>query len=310
MKNDDFSLSLVAKLYYLDKIKQKDIAKMFKTSPMVISRMVKDAEDCGLVQIVVKTPDKIDFELSTNIKRKFNLKECFVIENIADEKGSDTVARFLAKYVLEITPKNGVIGVSWGNTIRKFAENLDYVNRNDVTVVELTGGFYSKNGEMNTPTGIIIKICEKIRSEHMILNAPYYVQSIAAKNELKEDENNRELIKLANKANVNIISASAFNRSSTTYNHGVINEEDYQELERKNAIGDLAGVFFDKNGKEIIWGKRDLFMGVPLSIINKADFSICMAAGKEKSEIIKTLSCFGYFNVLVIDKELANSIVL
>jgi DNA-binding transcriptional regulator LsrR (DeoR family) len=38
-------LAQVGKLYYIDRIKQNEIAKRFQTSPMQISRLLKMAED-------------------------------------------------------------------------------------------------------------------------------------------------------------------------------------------------------------------------------------------------------------------------
>ncbi len=308
---DDFTLAMVAKSYYIDKIKQKEIANMFNTSPMVISRMIKEAEDRGIVNIDIRMPNKINLELSKRIKDKYGFKDCVVVENVPSENGADTVAKFLAEYVMHLLPENGVLGVSWGYTIGQFAEYLKYQNREDSTVIELTGGFYARNGEMKTPTGIIIKICQKIRAEHMILNAPYYVQSLEAKNELKADQNNKNLIKLACEANINIISASAFSKESTTSKWGVITEEDFSELEKLNAIGDIAGVFIDENGDEINWSKHDLYMGVPISIIDKAENIICVAAGKLKSDVIRCTSGsrHNYFNILIIDEELAVELI-
>ncbi len=309
MEIDDFTLAMVAKLYYVDKIKQKEISNMFNTNAMVISRMIKEAEDKGIVQIQIRTPDRINLDMSKRLKEKYNLKDCVVLENSQDFSGDDLVAKFLAKYVMGILPENGILGVSWGNTISKFADHLSYQNREDCTVLELTGGFYARNGEMKTPTGIIIKICQKIRAEHCILNAPYYVQSLEAKKELKQDENNMNLIQMAKKSNINIISVSAFSEDSTTYKSGVITDEDYQELTGLDAVGDIAGVFINSEGNEINWSKHDLYMGIPISILKKADNLICVAAGKEKSGIIKLTVDQDYFNILVIDELLAGELL-
>ena len=308
---DDFSLAMIAKLYYIDKIKQKEIANMYNTSPMVISRLIKEAEERGIVHIDITMPTKINLELSTQLKEKYGFKDCVVLENVNSESGITTVAKFLADYAVSLLPENGVLGVSWGNTIGQFADYLRYQNREDCTVLELTGGFYARDGEMKTPTSIIIKICQKLRADHMMLNAPYYVQSLDAKNELKEDLNNKLLTKLAREANINIISASAFSRESTTSKYGVITEEDFKELEKFNPAGDIAGVFVDKSGEEINWSKHDLYMGVPISILNKADNVICVAAGKMKKDIIQSTSgtSHNYFNILITDEELARELI-
>ncbi len=48
----------IAKLYYIDDLKQESIARRLNISRYKVSRVLKKAKDSGLVRIQVLTPDK------------------------------------------------------------------------------------------------------------------------------------------------------------------------------------------------------------------------------------------------------------
>ncbi len=48
----------VAKLYYIDDLKQESIARRLNISRYKVSRVLKRAKDSGLVRILILSPDK------------------------------------------------------------------------------------------------------------------------------------------------------------------------------------------------------------------------------------------------------------
>ena len=65
----------VAKLYYMDKIPQMELAKIYKVSIATISRALKEAEE--LKRIEIKLNDKAGYikKLKDNIEKKYNLQK-------------------------------------------------------------------------------------------------------------------------------------------------------------------------------------------------------------------------------------------
>ena len=53
MQNDNL-LYMIARLYYIDKVKQNEIAKRFNLTSMSVSRYLKEAETAGIVTFNVK----------------------------------------------------------------------------------------------------------------------------------------------------------------------------------------------------------------------------------------------------------------
>lgn len=57
---EEFRIYHVAKLYYIDHMKQNDIAEMLSISPMLVSRILKRAEQEGIVTFQVRSPNQLD----------------------------------------------------------------------------------------------------------------------------------------------------------------------------------------------------------------------------------------------------------
>ncbi len=307
--NDEFFISEVAKLYYIDKIKQNEIAERFSVSPMVISRAIKEAEQNNIVTFHVKTPWKLDSALGNSIRKALALKECIVLDIMPNREMKAEIGAYLADYFMGMLSNAKIVGISWGRTIAKFAEALPYSRIERMELVQLTGCFWEEKGYSVTPTGIMLHMAEKLGAKSYFLNAPLYVPTEEMCQIIKGDQMNQVIFEKSQKCDVTICGASKLDRNSTTFRMGVITDEDYNELEQKGAIGDIAGTFIDAAGNEIIWSKTKLYTGTPQSTISKANNCICVAGEAKKAQVILAGARKKMFNMLIISRELATEMV-
>ena len=74
-------LSLAAKLYYVDKLGQEEVARLLSLSQAQVSRLLKKAREKGIVKIeVVDISSGEDETLTSNIKELLNLKYLDIIK--------------------------------------------------------------------------------------------------------------------------------------------------------------------------------------------------------------------------------------
>ena len=308
MNNDTF-LALVAKKYYIDKIKQNEIARFFKVSTMMVSRLLKEAETRGIVTFHVKTPWQMDAELGREIIEKYGLLDCYVFDLQDNEELPMKLGFLLADYFCQILPKkNVIVGLSWGYTISKFVEALPYIKVDNLSLVQLTGSF-PYNGFTDTPTEMLNRMSKKMDGKIYFLHAPLYVATEQIKNNLLNDPLNFTIEHLAAKADINIIGASELSLTSNTLKSGTIGKNDFNELVKLKSIGDLAGTFLDKNGIPIQWSKSVLNTGVGLEQIRKAKNVICVAGEKRKLGIIRKTCEKKYYNTLFTTKHIAEGLL-
>jgi deoxyribonucleoside regulator len=302
-------LSEIAKLYYIDKVKQKEIAERFQITPMHVSRLLKKAESEGIVSFHVKVPAGIDTVLGKKIKDKYKLSECIVLNVDSTENVKEKIGKFAASYIINLIGEDTIIGMSWGQTIYEFARNLTYSNHSDCKLVQLSGGFMYESNYLVTPSNIIRMVSEKLNCIPFFLNAPFLVNSEDAKELVLDDHSNKYLMELASKTNINIIGSSNLNSNGIIFQVGVLDEKDREELLSKGAIGEIAGFPIDKNGKEISWSKSRLYTGVPLDTIKKASNVICLSGEEEKADILAAGMKGGYFNILITSQKTAEELI-
>lgn len=304
MGNNEYYLAEIAKLYYTDKMKQNEIAKRFGITPMMVSRKLKEAEDKGIVSFHVKMPWDMNMDLSEKVTAKYGLDESVVLNVKESSEIPLLLGRYLAEYIMNILQDNMILGLSWGRTIAKFTESLSFVNVRNCNLFQLSGTFLGKNYYL-TPTGIIQEAAKKIDARITVFNEPRYVSSPELRKELQENSVRREIDYLANHADINIIGASGLDKDATTFQENNMVEADFKELSDKGAIGDIAGIFIDKNGDHVQWNKKDCYTGLSLEQINKGKIVICAAGGDSKKEVIQVAAKKKYFNTLITTEDVA-----
>jgi DNA-binding transcriptional regulator LsrR (DeoR family) len=309
MVNTEHLAALVAKMYYIDKVKQNVIANRFDISSMMVSRILKEAENNGIVSFYVKMPWQVDVELGSKIINKYGLMDCYVVDIPENREIPRKLGSLLADYFTRILPrKNAVVGISWGNTISKFVEALPYIQAKNCSLVQLGGPFLDANSAV-TPIDIINGVSKKLDSRIYLLHAPLYAPTKEMRDELLSDPVNEVIRQMAMRSDISIIGLSDLSVDSNTLKNGTINSEDYKELLTLRAIGDLAGTFLDQNGDPLIWSKSSLNTGVKLQDISKAKRVICVGGEDRKLEIIKKTCGKKYYNILFTTKRIAEKLL-
>ena len=84
MKERDELLVRVAELYYQQNLSQNEVAKIIGVSRPLVSRLLIEARNTGIVEIKIHTKIKKNGDLSLKLRNTFNLKEAIVVEGNPD----------------------------------------------------------------------------------------------------------------------------------------------------------------------------------------------------------------------------------
>lgn len=305
-----YRLYHIAKMYYIDGLKQTEIAKMLHISPMGVSRMLKRAEEEGLVSIHVRAPTNINLDAGRALRVKYPmLKEAIIIHDDNEQTRRRSVGLAAAQYVSDILVPDAVIGLSWGKTISEFASLLTPQSMPHVRVAQLTGGFLCSNDYLMMPSSIVKLASENLHCDALFFSAPMFVTSLEAKRQLMDDSMNNYVLQQARKSLVNIVGLSPLQESSTISKVEIVTETDRQELKKKGAVGDVAGFFVNEKGEEIEWSKSRLYVGVDLKTISSAPHVVCLAAENNKAQIVDLAIRRKYINILIATDALASTLL-
>ena len=304
--SDDFRVYHVAKLYYIDHLKQTDIAEMLGISNMLVSRILKRAEVEKIVTFQVKSPDRLNWEMGSQVKKRYPmLKEALVVQLDPQENSRQQIGRVAAAYVSNLLTENSMLGISWGRTICEFAKALHGVSFPGMKVIQMSGGFLYENDMMMMPSNLVKLVSDRLQCEPVFLNVPLYVPTEETRRLLMQDPVCQYVQKLAAKCHVTVYGLSSLAETATTLHVGVLTREDVQELQALGAIGDVMGFFIDGAGEMVKWSKKDCNLGAPLETVSAVPHAICLAGEEEKAVILRKAIEHRYCNTVIISSDLA-----
>jgi len=113
---DDF-LTLVARLCYVDKLPQQEVAAMVNVSQAKISRLLAMARERGIVQISVSEYRPRLQDLEQELRGRFALQDAIVVKSGGEpqsEQARRMVGHFAAASLAEKLVAGGKVGLAGG----------------------------------------------------------------------------------------------------------------------------------------------------------------------------------------------------
>jgi DNA-binding transcriptional regulator LsrR (DeoR family) len=96
-------MTKVARLYYVDRLRQTEIADQLDISQTTTSRLLKRAQDEQIIRISLNAPVGIHADLERQLESVYGLKEALIVESMPDEKQIMRDLGLAAAYYLSTT---------------------------------------------------------------------------------------------------------------------------------------------------------------------------------------------------------------
>ena len=304
-------LADVAEMYYLEEKNQAEIAKTIGVTRSMVSRMLTEARESGIVDIRIQRPLHSDLELESALKAKFGLKDVFVVitsyrsgERLTRTLGN-AGARMLARY---LAPQR-TLGLAWGTSISATVDAFEAVESMPIKVVQLVGAMGARNMEYDGHD-LVSRIAEKLGGEAYYLNAPYLSQSAEVAKALLETKSIRETINIGRKADVVLLGVGTTSPEySSFYLAGYVTRRELDDLRKAGAIGDVCGLHFDVNGQPACDDFCERLVSIRRQDLLSIPIRLGVAGGDGKAEAILGALRIKYVNVLVIDSITARKVL-
>ncbi|MBC7959609.1 MAG: hypothetical protein H7X94_07070, partial [Vallitaleaceae bacterium] len=178
----DVSLMVkVAQMYYIDGLKQEEIAKHLSVSRSQISMVLTEAKEVGIVQIKIRNPLISDEEISRKFKKLFGLKDCIIVPTGVQD--ASTLRHIVVQRAVEVLRKEMLgaknIGIAWGRTIYQLVTTFKAESSpemENISVVSLIGGSKQIAGYYQVNEMVRI-FAEKINGLPYFIHAPALTSS-------------------------------------------------------------------------------------------------------------------------------------
>jgi DNA-binding transcriptional regulator LsrR (DeoR family) len=299
----------IARLYYEDGKSQAEIGELFDISHSTVSRMIKEAHEEKIVEVIIRYPFKTMPSLAQTLKNRFNLKDVFVMPSSGNSYREliHDLGRLAAR-TLEDNLRDGVtLGISLGMAVAATVRQVTITNPMHVKVVRLQG---ATENELMEGTDLAQTLSGQLGNDSMIIPSPWMMKSIDACQLILQEPSVSDAIKVAEHADIGLVGMGSMAHDiSTILRNDLITKEELNSLREAGAVGEICGKHYDQHGQilDVGFNKRT----VSIQIQKLADFEtvIGVAGSKGKASAILGAINGGLINILVTDSDAAREVL-
>ncbi|MGD8552251.1 MAG: sugar-binding transcriptional regulator [Anaerolineales bacterium] len=305
-------LADVAEMYYLEGFNQSQIADRIGVTRSMVSRMLADARERGIVEFRIHRPLTFDSDLSERLKRRYKLKGVWVV--VLDQAGQDDVLRQVgfgaARALAELLEPDSILGLAWGTFIRATVDAFELpAPMPNVRIVQLVGAGDSRIRDYDGHA-IVGRMAQLIGGEGIYLNAPIMVENAEGAQSLLESKTIRETIALARKCDLALLGVGSTQpRYSTFFHSGYFSMDDLNKLHKDKAIGNVCGMHFTMEGHPTSLDFQQRLVTISQDELFAIGNRLGVAGGAGKVEPLLGALRGGYINLLVTDNHAAASLL-
>lgn len=306
-------IARVAQLYYVDGLKQAQISQMLHISQATISRLLKKAEQEGIVRITITAPRGTFPELEEQIRARYGIDEAIVAECFEDREEAVLGAiGDAAGHFVETTLAEGeVIGISsWSTSLLRMVDAIHPLKRvRAERVVQILGGIGNPSVQSHA-TQLTTRLAALVGAEPMLLPAQGVAGSSAARLVMVGDGYVRSTMNQFRRVTMALVGIGALHPSVMLANSGnTFAGDELDDLARRGAIGDVCLRFYDAEGRPVGGPLDERVIGMTIDELKAVPRVIGVAGGERKTAAIRAALLGGLVDVLVTDKFTAERLV-
>jgi DNA-binding transcriptional regulator LsrR (DeoR family) len=306
-------MTRVARLYYEERLIQSEIANKLGITQVAVSRLLKKAEENGIVRTTVVTPPGAFAELEETLEQRFGLSQVIVGEATSDSEEAvlAAIGSACAEY-LESTIRSGeVIGISsWSSSLLATVEQMHPIRKlENCVVVQLLGGIGSPSAEQHA-NHLAVRLSRLVRGEARFLPVPGVVGSPNAAKVLLKEPNVSGTVALFDKVSLALVGIGSVEPSALVASSGnIFSKAELEQLQKQGAVGDICIRFIDAKGKPVKGAHDERVIGMDLEALTHVPRSVAVCGGKRKFAAILGAIRGKWINTLVTDQHTAARLV-
>ena len=304
-------LTEIASLYYEENLPQNEIAARTGYSRSMVSRMLTEARQQGLVEIRVRHQVGRRFDLESELKDLLGLK----IVRVAMRGASDhpemlrRLGTVAARLVEELVCDNMNIGVSWGTAVYETVTALRSGTRSGVHVVQMIGSLGTPDPQIDGPE-LARRMARTLVGNYAILPVPLFVDSEVTRQSLMNEKQIQRVTEQFRNIELALVGVGTIDpRQASLLRAGYLNVSQLEELHQTGTVGDVCAIHFDISGKLIDVPLTRRIVGIDAAMLASVPLKIGVAGGQSKIRPIIGASRAKLINVLVTDELAASGIL-
>ncbi len=264
----------VAKLYYEQDKTQSEIAKMYDVSRPLVSRMLKEAKDMGIVRIEICQPSDGNQVILNQVRGTYRIYGGVIVPNKGSESETNqSLVTSALDYMKALNQHH--YGIGWGNIIGQMVSVLEKREpeagiADDICPLLGNSGVSNRNYHSNELVRIF---AEGTGARPEYLYAPALAATEAELKLIRELENFKTVFEAWSHLDVAVVNIGNYPSSpdfASVARYGDV-------LKKDKAVGRLLNYFYDVNGN-IFYSDMDYAIQIPLELLARTQHVVGIAA--------------------------------
>jgi DNA-binding transcriptional regulator LsrR (DeoR family) len=297
-------------LYYHEGLTQAEIATLLRVSRPSVANLLARAREEGVVTISLRADYLSSLTLAKIFKEQFGLKDVLVVPTPPSADTSSihqSLGKAGALYLEKTLNPGDVLATAWGAAMLEVALALSGVTVDNLTIAQSLGGL--STADSFNPNRVASIMADKLGARVYHLYVPAVVESVAVRDILLRDPSIRSAFEVAKAATSVMLGIGKVSHDATVVRAGFITPIQIDELKAKGAVGDIAGRFFDVDGKPVVTELNERIIALSLEDIKTMNPVIAVVGGKDKVKPILGALRGGYIDVLILDERTAKDVL-
>jgi DNA-binding transcriptional regulator LsrR (DeoR family) len=306
--NQDDLLARIAWLYYIEELTQKEIARRFNMSRVKVTRLLKKAREKGLVEIRIANVRTSHLPLERSLRLEFGLSDAMVIPtSVRPENLRPALGEAAAAYLDRVLRPGALVGLGMGRTLAEIPNYMRPRENGTCHFIEMVGGIGRGLGFDSYKVSSLL--ADRCGGEVEHVYTPVIVETAAARQALLGDPQIRSVLDRATRSDLALVSVGTVDLDSFLFQAGYSEKAGIEALQKRGAVGDVLGHFFDIHGQPVPSPIDDRLIGLSLDELKRFPTVICVAGGPPKVPSILGALRGGYVSVLITDEETACAVI-
>ena len=304
-------LAEVASLYYEEELTQHEIAARLGLSRVKIYRLLKQARDEQVVQIVIDWPIKRDARLERELCAAFGLADALVIHAISADQTATLhqLGQLAARHLEQVLQDGTTLTVCLGRSTYETISAIRPGFRAHVRVAPALGSMPFAMRELDSGA-LARRLAQKLGGDVLDLTAPAMANSAADASVLRNQRDIQRGLEAARSADVALLGIGNLDPAQSGFvKGGFLTAEELTKLSATGAVGDIAGRIFTINGALHANGYDERIIGISFDELKRVPKTIAVAMGLEKTQAILGALHTGIVNTLCIDDRTAGAVL-
>lgn len=298
-------LAYVAKRYYLEDQKQSDIAQELGVSRPLVSRMLSEARELGIVEITIHEPGAREARLLERLRLSSSIRDGVLVEDGAND---DATNRLLSQGAVELLRRRGVrrLGVGWGYLIGQLVSWLEENPQPSSTITDIcplvgNASIPARNYQSNENVRLM---AQQMGAAPHFLYLPALPDSLEEKQVLCSTEVYRQIHQRWEELDTALVNIGDYPSSpdfASLVRYGSL-------LQRQRACGRMLIYYFNEDGF-VIQSEQDFAIQIPIDILKRCPNIIGVCSANTSAKALRGALKSGFFTHIAARADLIKTLL-